>query len=494
MRLPAKVLIANRGEIACRILRTLTAHGVRSVTLYHHEDRHAPHVQLSDEALRIEGRTPAAAYLDQEQILALSRECGADAVHPGYGFLAENAGFAEAVAAAGLTFIGPDAAAIRLMGDKVRAREFAAAQGLPLVPAAIMGDDEHLDAFAARAATIGFPLLIKATAGGGGKGMKVVHAAAELHESMELAASEAVRYFGNGRIYAEKLIQRPRHIEVQVFGDGRGGAIHLGMRDCSLQRRYQKIIEETPAPELHSSVCERICAAALDLVRAARYRNAGTVEFIVDAQGSFYFLEMNTRLQVEHPVTEAVYGIDLVLEQLRIAAGEGLTAELTRREPRGHAVECRVCAERPESEFEPATGVIGVLHVPVMEGVRIDIGVRQGQSVTAAFDSMLAKVIGFGATRLEAIDRLSVALRDMVVLGVDTNIDYVRAVLANERFRAGEVHTAFLQEHAAQLAAPPCAEEQQAAAAFALLLGDADFRRTAFDVPEPYASIGSWEN
>jgi acetyl/propionyl-CoA carboxylase alpha subunit len=485
-----RVLIANRGEIACRILHTLRSQGIASVAVYHHEDRGAPHVALADQAVQLQADVPTAAYLDQEQIIAAAQRTGAEAIHPGYGFLSENAGFAERVAAAGLTFIGPDAAVIRLMGDKIRARAFAIAQGVPVAPSLEAGDAQDL---AARAGAIGFPLLIKAAAGGGGKGMRIVRTAAELPASLEAAAAEAQRYFGDGRVYAERYIDRPRHIEVQVLGDGAGNVVHLFERECSLQRRYQKIVEESPAPNLPGQVRREICEAAVALARAARYRNAGTVEFVLAPDGAFYFLEMNTRLQVEHPVTECVLGLDLVAEQLRIAVGGGLSFTQAELIPRGHAIECRVCAEEPEHDFRPATGRVGILEVPTATHLRFDGGIATGQAITPAFDSMLAKFVAFGPDRATAAAGLARGLEELVLLGVPTNIDYLGRILRHPQFLAGHLHTGFLSEHAAGLA-PADLPQEAAAATVAALLAQPDFRAAAFAVPEPHASIGFWRN
>ncbi len=486
----ARVLIANRGEIACRIMRTLKGLGIDSVAVYHHEDRAAPYVQMADQAVLLEADVPTAAYLNQAQLIAAAQGSGADAVHPGYGFLSENASFAERVTEAGLTFIGPEARTIRLMGDKIRSRAFAAEHGVPVAPSVI---EEDAARFAARALAIGFPLLIKAAAGGGGKGMRIVRSAAELAENLAAAGAEAQRYFGDGRIYAERYIERPRHIEVQVLGDSQGNVVHLFERECSVQRRYQKIIEESPAPNLPPALRAAMCAAAVRLARAARYRNAGTVEFVLAPDGEFYFLEMNTRLQVEHPVTEYVLGLDLVAEQLRIAAGEPLSLRQEGLHPQGHAIECRICAEEPEHGFRPATGRIAVLEVPQGPGVRFDGGIRPGQAVTPAFDSMLAKLTVHGATRAEATSRLESALAALTLLGVPTNIDYLRRVVLHPQFLAGELHTGFLTEHAEQLKPVPRPTEA-AVAALAALLTEPQFRQAAFGVPEPQATIGAWRN
>jgi propionyl-CoA carboxylase alpha chain/3-methylcrotonyl-CoA carboxylase alpha subunit/acetyl-CoA/propionyl-CoA carboxylase biotin carboxyl carrier protein len=485
------VLVANRGEIACRVIRTLKAMGIGSVAVFHHRDRSAPHVSMADAAVELCGDVPTAAYLDGAQIIAACRKTGAEALHPGYGFLSENADFAEAVGKAGIAFIGPGAEAMRLMGDKIRSRDFAAANGVPVAPSVMQTGT--MAEFEAAAAKIGFPLLIKASAGGGGKGMKVVRSAGELAESAVVAASEALRYFKDGRIYAERLVERPRHIEVQVMGDAAGTVVHLFERECSIQRRYQKIVEESPAPNLARPLRDEICAAAVRLARAAKYRNAGTVEFILDKSGAFYFLEMNTRLQVEHPVTEAVTGIDLVAEQIRIAAGEPLSFSQATLKQSGHAIECRICAEEPDKDFRPATGRIGVLHVPAADGVRFDGGIREGLTISAAFDSMLAKLIAYAPSRAEATARMAAALEELVVLGVPTNIDYLGRIIRSEAFAGGATHTGFLAENAEALGAPE-SDPTLAVAAIAAALSQPSFRRTALETPEPYASIGSWRN
>jgi acetyl/propionyl-CoA carboxylase alpha subunit len=485
-----RVLIANRGEIACRVLRTLRAQGIASVALYHHEDRGAPHVQLADEALQLNSDTPGGAYLDQVQIVECARRSDADAIHPGYGFLSENADFAARVHAAGITFIGPEAASIRLMGDKIRARAFATQHGVPVAPS-VAGTD--LGEIERGAAAVGFPLLVKAAAGGGGRGMRIVRKAAELAESLRAAAAEAQRYFGDGRVYAERYIEQPRHIEVQILGDGAGNVVHLYERECSLQRRYQKIVEESPAPNLSAPLRAAICAAAVRLASAARYRNAGTVEFVLAPDGAFYFLEMNTRLQVEHPVTECILGVDLVAEQLRLAAGGGLPFTQEQVVPAGHAIECRICAEEPQHDFRPATGRIAVLQLPGAANVRFDGGVGLGQVITPAFDSMLGKLVAHAPTRGEAADSLARALDALVLLGVPTNIDYLARVLRHPQFLAGELHTGFLRKHARELG-PPDQPGERAAAVLAALLTEPEFHRAALAAPEPHATIGPWRN
>jgi propionyl-CoA carboxylase alpha chain/3-methylcrotonyl-CoA carboxylase alpha subunit/acetyl-CoA/propionyl-CoA carboxylase biotin carboxyl carrier protein len=487
-----KVLIANRGEIACRVIRTLRRLGIESVAVFHHEDRRAPHVRLADHAVQLKGDVPTQSYLDQGQIIAICLEQGVDGIHPGYGFLSENAGFVGKVIEAGIVFIGPDAASMRLMGDKIRSRIFAAEHGVPIAPSAMQ--DGTLEEFLAKAEAVGFPLLIKASAGGGGKGMKIVRSASELKDQITTAASEAQRYFGDSRVYAERLVELPRHIEVQVLGDGEGNVIHLFERECSLQRRYQKIVEESPAPNLPGELRDRICAAAVRLAKAARYKNAGTIEFILGADGEFYFLEMNTRLQVEHPITEMVVGVDLVEAQLRIAAGEGLPFKQEAISQKGWAIECRINAEEPEKDFRPAIGRIGLLRAPAGEGIRFDSGIVEGQSVTPAFDSMLAKLIAYAPTRAEAAARMAAALGDLALLGVPNNVDYLGRIMVNAEFLSGRLHTGFLPQEAENLATPEPEPDAEIAAILAAAFTDVDFRRLAFEVPEPYASIGFWRN
>jgi propionyl-CoA carboxylase alpha chain/3-methylcrotonyl-CoA carboxylase alpha subunit/acetyl-CoA/propionyl-CoA carboxylase biotin carboxyl carrier protein len=484
------VLIANRGEIACRIIATVKRLGIRSIAVYHHEDRGAPHVALADEAIELSGDVPSGAYLDIDQIVDKAKV--ASAIHPGYGFLAENAAFAEAVESAGLSFIGPTPESISLMGDKLRSREFAAAAGVPISPSVAQTGD--VASFIKDVEAVGFPILIKAAAGGGGKGMSIVYSAEDLAGRAEIAANEAERYFADGRIYAERYIEQPRHIEVQVLGDGRGKVLHLFERECSIQRRFQKIIEESPATSLDVKLRDRICEAAVNLASAAKYRNAGTVEFMLSPDGEFYFLEMNTRLQVEHPVTEMTTGLDLVEEQLRIANGEGLRHKQRDITQSGHAIECRICAEEPDHDFRPATGMARFIQEPDGDGVRFDGGIREGQTISASFDSMLAKLIVHADDRGAAIDKVIAALQDLVLLGVDTNIDYLGRILEQAAFRQGDLHTGFVVEHAAALKAPALDPTDRAAVLLAAALSIDEFRRIAYEVPEPYASMGPWRN
>jgi propionyl-CoA carboxylase alpha chain/3-methylcrotonyl-CoA carboxylase alpha subunit/acetyl-CoA/propionyl-CoA carboxylase biotin carboxyl carrier protein len=486
------VLVANRGEIAVRVMRTLRAMNIASVAICHGVERNAVHARFADEAYEIKGETPVAAHLDADAIIAVARDCGADAIHPGYGFLSENAAFARKVAAAGLTFIGPDADTIELMGDKISARNFASRHGVPVAPSVQAEGD--IDAFARAASAIGFPLLIKAAAGGGGKGMSAVRDASELRERARIAASEAQRYFGDGRIYAEVYVERPRHIEVQVLGDGKGGAIHLFERECSIQRRFQKIIEEAPSAPLPEATRAAICEAAVRLAAAARYKNAGTVEFILGADGRFFFLEMNTRLQVEHPVTEMICGIDLVRAQIEIAAGLGLPLAQSAARVHGHAIECRICAEDPDAGFLPATGSIRLLRAPAGEHIRFENALEEGQRVTADFDPMLAKLVVWGTDRGDATLRMVAALRQLTILGLRTNIDYLVRVLETGAFREGALHTGFVTEHADVLAPAPVDASLQDRILIAAALGQRAFRDAIAVVDEPYASMAAWRN
>lgn len=439
-----KVLVANRGEIAVRILRACQEMDIATVAVYSEADAGALHVALADEAVCIGPAPPRESYLRADRILDAARKTVCDALHPGYGFLAENADFADAVREAGLIFVGPRGDAMRAMGSKTAARSTVARAGVPVVPGYQASQEETN--LAAAAEEIGYPLLVKATAGGGGKGMRMVEAAGGLIESLHSARREARYAFGDDRIYLEKWIAEPRHVEFQVVGDHFGNVVHLGERDCSVQRRHQKIVEESPSPILDDALRTQMGAAAVAAARAAGYTNAGTIEFLVDGDRRYYFLEMNTRLQVEHPVTEVVTGIDLVKLQLRIAAGEALPFAQEEVRLRGHAMECRIYAEDPAAGFLPSTGRVRLAVEPVGPGVRVDAGVTTGDEVALHYDPMIAKVIVQGETRDDAIQRMEWALRHYVILGeVTTNIPFLRAVLAHGDFRAGRQDTAFVE-------------------------------------------------
>ena len=486
----AKVLVANRGEIARRILRCLRTLGIPSAVVYHPVDRHSPAVAEADQAVEISGASPAAAYLDIDQIVSVGARLGVAAVHPGYGFLAENAAFARALADAGITFIGPSAEVMELMGDKIAARQFVSEHGFPVPPSVELAATDP--GFAQAAADLGFPLVVKASAGGGGKGMNIVAGATELDAALRVAASEAERYFGDGRIYVERYFTDIRHIEVQVLGDGER-AVHLGERECSIQRRFQKVVEEAPSPAVDEAMRTRLGEAAVGIAQAAAYQGAGTVEFLHTPEGEFFFLEMNTRIQVEHPVTELVYGVDLVAEQLRIARGQPLRLRQEALRPSGHAIECRLCAEDAASGFLPETGRILYLKEAEGEGVRVDSGLHLGQEITAAFDPLLAKVVAQGPNRQAAIDRALGALHDTVVLGVGTNAAYLAAILAHPAFARGETDTGFLDRHQAELlSAPPTAAVVKALAAAHFT--DRQTRLIDAALPRLHATMGAWTN
>lgn len=487
-----KVLVANRGEIACRVIETLRRLGIASVAVYHRTEHDGRFVRMADEAVEIKGTTPVAAYLDGEAIVAAARQTDAQAIHPGYGFLSENSGFARQVEDAGLTFIGPSPDAIELMGDKIRSRDFAAKHGVPVAPSVKAGED--IAAFVEEASAIGFPLLIKASAGGGGKGMSIVRDRSTLAAQARTAMSEAERYFANSAVYAERYIEKPRHIEVQVIGDGAGKVLHLYERECSIQRRFQKIVEEAPAANLAADLRDEICAAAVRLAQAAGYRNAGTVEFILAPDGAFYFLEMNTRLQVEHPVTEMVTGLDLVELQLRVAAGHPLALEQNDVLVSGHAIEARICAEVPERDFMPAAGRILHLEIPEGAGLRFENGLVEGQDVTLNFDSMLAKLVVHGTDRAAAAAAMADALSETVLLGVETNINYLARVVCHAAFKSGELHTGFVVDHEADLAEPDHDPGTLAEVLLAAAVTFREFRTLAFEAPDPFASMGPWRN
>ena len=442
-----KVLIANRGEIAARIIKTCRRLGVGTVAIYSEADAGAPHTTLADEAYLVGPAHVTQSYLNIPAIIEVLKQTGADAVHPGYGLLSENSDFVAAVVEAGATFIGPSVQVMELMGDKARARAFAQQAGVPVVPGtpgAITTDEEAL-AFAQEA---GYPVLVKAAGGGGGIGMKVATNDKKLIKAIEECRRRGESAFGNPEVYVEKYIQDPHHIEVQVLADAHGTTLHLFERECSVQRRHQKVIEESPSPlvERHPGMRERICQAAVELTRAASYVNAGTVEFIADRHGAFYFIEMNTRLQVEHPVTEAITGVDLVEQQLLVASGQPLAWTQEALTAQGHAIECRIYAEDPAKMFLPAPGQIGAYEEPRGPGVRVDSGAAAGREVTPYYDPMIAKVITHGQTRQEAIERMSQALSHYTIEGLTTNLSMHLELMQDEDFLRGEYHTGWLEQ------------------------------------------------
>jgi acetyl-CoA carboxylase biotin carboxylase subunit len=494
-----RVLVANRGEIAVRIIRACREAGIDSVAVYSDADARALHVTLADRAERV-GPPPALeSYLDIEAIIEAARRSGADAVHPGYGFLSERAGFARAVEAAGLTFIGPPAGAIERMGSKIGARALMERAGVPIVPGQTP-DDQSDRGIADAVARIGFPVLIKASAGGGGRGMRLVRDPRDAVELIPAARREAAAAFGDGTLYVEKLIERPRHVELQVFADDHGNVVHLFERECSLQRRHQKVIEESPSPALSPAVRERMGAAAVAAARAAGYRNAGTIEFLLEGRGDdarFYFLEMNTRLQVEHPVTEAVTGVDLVRAQLEVAAGAPLPWTQESLRQRGHAIECRIYAEDPAANFLPQAGPLLLYREPAGPGLRIDAGVVQGDEIGVNYDPLLAKLIAAAETRAAALQRAVAALRAFPILGIRTNIPFLLRVLQHPDVERGATHTSFLDERLAELTAPVQAPPAAIAAAAAAERSSMD--RTAAVQPaaeaasaDPWARLENW--
>ena len=446
--LPKRVLIANRGEIAVRVARACRELGIASVAVYGDGEESAVHVRAADDAHRIVPTPdgPALPYLDVAALVAVAGRAGADAVHPGYGFLAEHAGFAEACAAAGLVFVGPPAAAIRAMGDKVAARRIALGAGVPTVPGSD-GPVASVEEAAAWAARHGYPVAVKAAGGGGGRGFRVARREDELADAFAGSAGEARRSFANPAVYLERYLDRPRHVEIQLFADAHGAAVSLGERDCSVQRRHQKLIEEAPSPAVDAETRTALGEAAVALARTVGYRGAGTVEFLLDDDGAFYFLEMNTRIQVEHTVTELVTGFDLVKEQLLVAAGRPLSFRAGAIAPRGHAIECRINAEDPGRDFAPAPGTVTGYREPAGFGVRIDAAMEAGAAILPAYDSLIAKLVVWGRDRAEAIARADRALAEFRVEGVPTTIPFHRAVLAHPVFRAGDATTAFLTDH-----------------------------------------------
>jgi len=461
-----KVLVANRGEIAVRVIRALREMGIASVAVYSDVDRAALHVRMADEAVAIGPAASSESYLRGGKIVEAARATGAEAIHPGYGFLSENAEFAAACEAADVVFVGPPAKAIQAMGLKTEARRMAVAAGVPVVPGtqdpvANLGDARRI------ARAIGYPVMLKAAAGGGGKGMRRVYSEAELEAALRDATSEAERAFTSGAVYVEKLIEKPRHIEIQVLGDRMGHMVYLGERECSLQRRHQKVVEECPSPLVNQrpEMRKAMGEAAVRLALSAGYSNAGTVEFLVDADNRFYFLEMNARLQVEHPVTELVTGLDLVHWQLRIAAGQPLTVRQEDVAWRGWAIECRICAEDPDNQFLPSPGKIHQLDRPAGPGVRIDSGVYAGWTVPLEYDPLLAKIIVWAETRDEAIARLRRVLAEYYVQGIKTNIGFFRGILEDGHFQRGELHTGLIDEFFARRKKRPPRSDLAAVAA-----------------------------
>ena len=494
-----KILIANRGEIACRVAATAQRLGVRTVAVYSDADADARHVRACDEAVHVGGNAPRESYLQWQRIVDAALATGAQAIHPGYGFLSENQDFAQACAAAGLVFIGPPASAIAAMGSKSAAKALMEKAGVPLVPG-YHGDNNEPAFLAEQAAHIGYPVLIKASAGGGGKGMRRVDQAADFVAALASCQREAQASFGNAQVLVERYVLRPRHIEIQVFGDMHGHVIHLGERDCSVQRRHQKVLEESPAPGLSAARRAEMGAAAVAAAKAVAYVGAGTVEFVAeeldDGDIRAYFMEMNTRLQVEHPVTEAVTGLDLVEWQLRVADGEPLPLTQDQVPQRGHAIEARICAENPDADFLPATGTLHVARWPAHVAFtrsenlpRVDSGIREGDAISPHYDSMIAKLIVWGETRAQALARLDAALQQTHLMGPATNVAFLRRVVGSHAFVTADLDTALIpREHAALFEAPPLAPELAAAAVAAFVLA----AEAALEDADPWSRRDGW--
>ena len=481
-----RVLVANRGEIALRIIRACHEEGLEAVAVYSEADRLSPHVRAADLAVPI-GPPPAAeSYLHVAKLVEAARTTACDAVHPGYGFLSERAPFAEAVTAAGLTFVGPPASAIRAMGDKTEARRRMQQAGVPIVPGTTRPLADHAQA-RPEAARLGYPVLLKASAGGGGKGMRLVREESELEAAFAAAASEAQKAFGLGDVYLEKALDRPRHIEIQIVADSYGRVVSLGERECSIQRRHQKLIEEAPSVAVTPALRRRLGDAATAAATAVGYLGAGTIEFLLAPSGEFYFLEMNTRLQVEHPVTELVYGVDIVREQLRVAMGQPLRVHAGTLQPRGHAIECRITSEDPFNDFLPATGVVQYLRVPSGPGVRWDGGFEAGNEVTLYYDPLIAKLIVWGETRQVALERMRRALRELIIVGIPSSQPFHLRVMDDAEFQRGDVDVTYLERTGARLLAggtrPELVRSLAVVAAFL-----ADEQRTATSAPPPVAA------
>jgi acetyl-CoA carboxylase biotin carboxylase subunit len=492
-----RLLVANRGEIAVRVMRACRELGIAPIAVHSSIDRHALHVREADDAVEIGGPAPGESYLRIEAILDAAKQTRADAIHPGYGFLSENAAFAAACRDAGVIFVGPPPEAITAMGSKLGARQRMESAGVPVVPGATPADQTDAGVRAA-ALTIGLPVVVKASAGGGGKGMRVVTEAAALDESIAAARREAMRAFGDGTLYVERRVERPRHVEIQVFADAHGGCVHLFERECSIQRRHQKVVEETPSPALTPGLRARMGEAAVAAARAAGYVNAGTIEFLLEGTGDdarFYFLEMNTRLQVEHAITEAITGVDLVHAQIAVAGGAPLPWRQEQLVPRGHAIEARLCAEDPDQGFLPQAGRLLACRFPYAPGVRVDAGVTRGDTIPVQYDSLIAKIVAHAATREAAIARLGAALASTVVFGVRTNQALLTRILKHPRFHAGDVDTGFIADEQARLLGDGDAggaTAAQAAAAWVAQQGDGAAASGALTGAATIADAGPW--
>ncbi len=475
-----KVLIANRGEIAVRIIRACREMGISTVAVYSDADRRSLHVALADEAYHIGGSAPAESYLNKERIIEAAKKSGAEAIHPGFGFLSENDSFADMCEKSGIVFIGPSPEAIRLMGDKITARKIAHDVKVPLVP----GSDGAVSDVEASviAAEIGYPVMIKASAGGGGKGMRLVRSKDDFESSLRMARSEARSAFGDDSVFVERFIERPRHIEIQIIADAEGNTLYLFERECSIQRRHQKVIEEAPSSAISSRTRKKMGEVAVRIAKAVKYKCAGTIEFIMDQSQNFYFLEMNTRVQVEHPVTEMITGFDIVKWMIRIAAGENLPFKQKNIVMKGHALECRVYAENPETNFLPSPGVIEYLRTPSGPGIRDDSSIYNGSEITPFYDPMLSKLVTWADTREAAIKKMESALREYIVLGVKTNIGFLIRTMGDDEFRKGKIDTGFIERHP-ELLKPSAAGTEKALIAAALSMSSSERTDTQSQKP-----------
>lgn len=445
-----KILVANRGEIALRVLKTAKEMGIKVVTVYAEDDKNLPHALFADESYSLGAGTLQDTYLNKSKLIEVTKKCGADAIHPGYGFLSENEEFARMVEKAGIIFIGPTPESIVLMGDKIGSKKALEKIKIPLTPG-YHGDDQSEETLMKEAKKIGYPVLIKASAGGGGKGMRIVHQDSELLESIRGAKSEGLKSFSSDKVLIEKYVVNPRHIEVQLMSDTHGNHLHFFERECSIQRRYQKVVEETPAPNMSQELRLKVCETAVEIAKGINYRGAGTVEFIMAQDGQFYFMEMNTRLQVEHPVTEMVTGHDLVKYQIMVAQGDKLPVKQSDIKQKGQSIECRIYAEDPDNNFMPSIGKIDRIGTPTLRDVRLDCGYLDGTEVGVNYDPMLAKLVVWGETREIAISKSIHSLDEVLFLGVKTNHDYLKRILAHKDFVAGHTHTHFIPDHKSEL-------------------------------------------
>lgn len=490
-----KILVANRGEIALRVLKTAKEMGIRVVTVFAEDDKNLPHALFADEAYSLGFGTLQETYLNKAKLIEVAKKAKADAIHPGYGFLSENAEFAAMVEAAGLIFIGPSPESITLMGDKIGSKKALEKINIPMIPG-YHGDNQELSFLCKKVLEIGFPVLIKASAGGGGKGMRIVHEEAELEEAIRGAKSEALKAFSNDKVLIEKYVVNPRHIEVQLMSDTHGNHLHFFERECSIQRRYQKIIEETPAPNLGQELRLKICETAVQISSGINYRGAGTVEFILAPDGKYYFLEMNTRLQVEHPVTEMVTGFDLVKFQILVAQGDKLPIKQDEIKQKGQSIECRIYAEDPDNNFMPSIGKIDRIGTPTLRDVRLDCGYLDGTEVGVNYDPMLAKLVVWGETRDIAISKTIHSLDEVLFLGVKTNRDYLKRILAHKDFVQGSTHTHFIPDHKTDLA-PRTHSDQDLADLIAALSFSGPKRMTgasAVVMSNPWTELSGFRN